>query len=497
MRLWALVQWPIFRKARGRAFRLLGGCSAGTFGQRFPFQCAAINQPDMPPRTIDFLTILMQRLMCDKLPGRSEGATTTRTPSLLRRNGDPMIRFIALLTLPAIALAAPVTVPHQGRLMDVGGTPMNGPQTLIIEIADSSGPAANIVWRNDFNVNVSNGYYSVVLDQDENADPLDSSDFVSDTWLRVFVDNDQLAEQFIGYVPRAATTASVIGEVTVTGSNELVLGQTTSTSCTNTGALIYDPTLALVKVCIAQTWQAIGSGEASGVGAGFETFGGAIRWDDGTSPSSCKGYLDGVAPIGRANVPGTDVSDDGLYRITVNGNPSTVYCDMHAEGGGWTLVYSFARTNTPTTIYSGVTSRFPQGDNWIMPQTDGVAWFLNNVAHDDWVLNVQPSCAQDAGCSNAFTVDRTETFTDSWVKLHDKIGNNNIVVEYPDSTTYTEGDWTGWDTGYNGGAEPGGVRCNSHIWWNDYSTDNPFYMPARVGTSCLHAGDKTVFFWAR
>jgi hypothetical protein len=406
-----------------------------------------------------------------------------------------MIRFIALLTLPAIALAAPVTVPHQGRIMDVGGNPLNGAQTLIVEIADGSGPSANVVWRNDFSVDLNNGYYSLVLDQDENNVSLDSSDFASDTWLRIFVGTDQLSEQFIGHVPRAATASSVVGEVTVTGSNELVLGQTTSTTCTNTGALIFDPTQNVVKVCIAQTWQPIGTVDTSG--AGFETSGGAIRWDDGTSPASCKGYLTGVAPISKASISGNDASDDGLYHITVSGNTRTVYCDMHAEGGGWTLVYSFARTNTPSTIYSGVSGRFPQGDNWIMPQTDGVGWFVSSVPHNDWILAVQPSCAQDAGCSNVFTVDRTETFSDSWVKLRGTIGENNLLVEYPDATTYTETQWTGWTTGYNGGGDAGGARCNDHVWWNDYSTDNPFYMPARVGTSCLHTGGKTVFFWAR
>jgi hypothetical protein len=70
-----------------------------------------------------------------------------------------------------------------------------------------------------------------------------------------------------------------------------------------------------------------------------------------------------------------------------------------------------------------------------------------------------------------------------------------VVVEYPDGTTYTEINWTAWDRGYNGGDD--GARCGGHIWWYDYTTANPFYMPSRTSTACLHASGKAVFFWAR
>lgn len=82
--------------------------------------------------------------------------------------------------------------------------------------------------------------------------------------------------------------------------------------------------------------------------AQLKDFGGYRGWEDGTYAASCLSYLNGDSAHSYGGATGS-----GVYRINLNSVPTSVYCDMAFEGGGWTLV---RRTKAGTAW-------FPLSDN--------------------------------------------------------------------------------------------------------------------------------------
>jgi hypothetical protein len=80
----------------------------------------------------------------------------------------------------------------------------------------------------------------------------------------------------------------------------------------------------------------------------LKDFGSYRGWEDGTYAASCLSYLNGDSTHSYGGATGS-----GVYRINLNGAPTSVYCDMEFEGGGWTLV---RRTKAGTAW-------FPLSDN--------------------------------------------------------------------------------------------------------------------------------------
>ncbi len=238
--------------------------------------------------------------------------------------------FRVLLTCAALGLAAsawavPVQLTHQGRALDAGGAPLNGPGTVQISLYDTgaSGPAS--VWDESLPVTFEQGYYSVVLGKSP-TNLLDSGLLSTDeVWLGIGVNGnpelDPRAE--LTHVPLAAVAASVRGDV--------VLANTTPCSSANNGALTYDGTN--VQVCDGTDYVAIGGGVAST--GGVATGGDSVHtWEDGSVAASCFDYR---YPTGGNSYSGSTGS--GLYRIDPDsGGSFDVYCDMVTDGGGWTLV---------------------------------------------------------------------------------------------------------------------------------------------------------------
>jgi hypothetical protein len=176
--------------------------------------------------------------------------------------------------VPGLALASPVSVVHQGRLLDSMGAPVDGTVSVEISLLNTAGGAATFTRTET--VAAVGGYYSVRIHQDNASQPLDSAVFEAADWIRITA-GGVTSEQFIGHAPKAAVAASVVGSVRVTGDNELVLGQDNGTTCSNEGALVYDPDQDAVKVCVGNSWQSVGS---TG-GLRFDAATGGLQYQDG------------------------------------------------------------------------------------------------------------------------------------------------------------------------------------------------------------------------
>ena len=80
-----------------------------------------------------------------------------------------------LLTLLASeALAVPLQMTQQGRIVDSDGAPYEGLHTLAFQIYDEE-TGGNVVWLEVQTITLTNGYYAAVLGADEQGNPLDES----------------------------------------------------------------------------------------------------------------------------------------------------------------------------------------------------------------------------------------------------------------------------------------------------------------------------------
>ena len=174
---------------------------------------------------------------------------------------SPSLAALALLSTSSIAVAAPLTFSHQGRLFDVAGDPLTGAHTIAFSLHDAPAGGATL-WSEPHTVQFDNGYYAVVLGS---SSPLDPADFASDdVYLGLAVDGaPPLARTQLHSVPwalRADTATNVDGGI-VNASEIRINGNTVidSTGSANVA------------------WS-----DLSGVPTGF-----ADGTDDGLKPPTC------------------------------------------------------------------------------------------------------------------------------------------------------------------------------------------------------------------
>ncbi|MEE2750922.1 MAG: hypothetical protein VX519_05800 [Myxococcota bacterium] len=136
--------------------------------------------------------------------------------------------ILPLLALSPAALAAPGHLGHQGRLLDENGMPMEGTHALDFRLYDAA-ESGNILWEETHEVEVLNGYYSLVLGADEANNPIDTSLLSdNDLFLELTVDSgDALSpRQAFSAVPfaRVAGLAENLSGGTVDASEVRVNG---------------------------------------------------------------------------------------------------------------------------------------------------------------------------------------------------------------------------------------------------------------------------------
>lgn len=212
------------------------------------------------------------------------------------------------LALAGPAVAAPVELDVQVRVLDAAGAPVNGAHELVARLypAEGAGTAAYTATFDD--VALQDGFASLRL----GVDPaLDSAVAAANPWIGLTVDGGaELSRQRAGAVPLAAASFAVVGDVRVTGAP-------TCASPVDAGRLRY-------------------AGGALAVCDGVD-FRPLARAVDGSTPErAARTCLE----IKRA-YPGAPT---GTYYLNPSDGPAAearpYHCDMTTAGGGWTIIAS-------------------------------------------------------------------------------------------------------------------------------------------------------------
>lgn len=126
------------------------------------------------------------------------------------------------------AVAVPIQVNQQGRLLDVDGEGLTGANQMVFMLFDSE-ENGNIYWSETLTVNFTNGYYSTLLGTDEENNPLDDSVFAQyPLYMEIKINGEVLSPRHplasVPYAQIAGVAESVDGGV-VNASEVNVNGQ--------------------------------------------------------------------------------------------------------------------------------------------------------------------------------------------------------------------------------------------------------------------------------
>jgi hypothetical protein len=253
-----------------------------------------------------------------------------------------------IVTWFAAALASPVQLGHQGRLVDSSGAAVDGPHSVTVTVYKSATSTlpADVVHQETFaSLPVDDGFFAVTLGASP-SNLLDSSELdVTELWVGARLDGGtELPRMRLWWSPRAAIADRLAAGARA--ASYVVLGGATDADCgPNTeGALAWDATANRLKVCDGARFV--------GVGVPFVSLGadGLRRWSDGTLATSCATYR---TPTSLRSYEG-DVGN-GWYEIDPesDGTGFRAWCEMSMDGGGWTLILKTAAGST-TWQYTSV-----------------------------------------------------------------------------------------------------------------------------------------------
>ena len=230
------------------------------------------------------------------------------------------------------------------------------------------------------------------------------------------------------------------------------------------------------------------------------TFGAGRRWSDGSYAANCDGYRHPTGPGSYAGDTG-----DGLYTISPAGTPFDAYCDMLADGGGWTLVFRLAETNYD----------HDNADNVPPTPTKTKAKFASAV--------INQISGQVVGGGSAYELRLAGAYNSTLMRASEPfyVGMNTwpVTVEYDcdrNGVYEKSKTWNSWTTD-RGAAEgsswvrdwvyPQDGQCNAWNggnvmqWWNSTATtpatgDPRFAGPIHTtATGYVHSG--SVWLWVR
>ncbi|MFT6143603.1 MAG: hypothetical protein ACJAZO_001503 [Myxococcota bacterium] len=147
------------------------------------------------------------------------------------------ILSIAGLSVATAVMAVPLEITHQGRLLNSAGDPLNGEHLVGVSLLGAP-PSSSVLWTEDFTVAVADGYFSLRLGSTE-ENPLDSTWFEEQVWVRTSLGGLTTSEQALSSVPFSVQSFSVTGgiadvsevrvgnQIALVGPGETVCDETT------------------------------------------------------------------------------------------------------------------------------------------------------------------------------------------------------------------------------------------------------------------------------
>ena len=198
--------------------------------------------------------------------------------------------LLALLATPTLALAVPLQLAHQGRLLDTADAPLDGTHELAFRLYDAS-TGGSLLWEETVSETFTGGFYGTVLGADADSNPLDDGIFATPPiYLELTVDDGDplLPRQEINSVPfalRAGTAENLEG------------GYVDASDVSIEGQLVIDADGNWVGPTPAVDWgeltgipAPLGDGLDADTLAGLSCVdGGRPRWDGSSGLWACSG----------------------------------------------------------------------------------------------------------------------------------------------------------------------------------------------------------------
>jgi hypothetical protein len=156
--------------------------------------------------------------------------------------------FLPIFIFLSTAHAVPTQMGHQGRVLDADGLPADGPHTLDFHLYDAS-EDGTMVWSEVHDVDLINGYYSLVLGADELDNPLDDSLLRdNELHLELTIDDD------VPLSPRQALNAVPYARLAATATN-LSGGSVDASEISVGGGLVIDASGTWVGPTPSVSWD--------------------------------------------------------------------------------------------------------------------------------------------------------------------------------------------------------------------------------------------------
>ena len=145
--------------------------------------------------------------------------------------------FLSALALASTATAVPLSLNHQGRLLDSTGVALEGSHTLSVSLHDAPSGGA-VVWSETTDATLDQGYYALPLGADS-SNALDTDDFGDALWVSIAVDGGPASDRF----PLHSSPYAIVAERAVSLSGGAV--DATSISVNGTEIVGADGRLAV------------------------------------------------------------------------------------------------------------------------------------------------------------------------------------------------------------------------------------------------------------
>ena len=333
---------------------------------------------------------------------------------------------VAACCLPVAALASPTTFVHQGRLVDTLGAPIEGQQTLLVELYTQP-TGGTRVWHESDPATLRDGYYAIQLGD---TNPLDTLNFGTTAYFLQVTPvggSPILPRTQIAAVPVALSVAGGLQPTAVTTTQRDALQ-------VQPGAVVYNTTEGQLQTYTTSGWSTLAAGSSSGsyawgrgavggLGTGdtasrnypteiavpggvrFETIT-AGGYNHGSEPGGCA--IDTAGRLfcwGRGNnVPDGESEDmlapkevsNGLQWRDVDMGFGLVTCGITVSGVG----YCWGRED-----YNGLGNGLTGSDWFYTPQQllGNISWKTlrpggrYNDAHRAWTCGVSTAVGEDNG----------------------------------------------------------------------------------------------------